>query len=169
VAEQAAEERGKESWRGKLGGMTREEMEAFLTEAPWLCRIGVLDDDGWPYVQPVWYAYKDGGFYVIPRARSAWARSIQRDPRVYLLIDEPAPRLRKVAVKGRARIVEEPNVGGQWVEIAREMSYRYLGEHGPDYLVPTLNEPRWLVFVEPLEIKTWQGVGWAKRYKHTEW
>ena len=42
-------------------------------------------------------------------------------------------------------------------------------EHGPDYLVPTLNEPRWLLFVEPLETKTWQGVGWAKKYKHYEW
>ena len=157
-----------ESWRGKVGGMSREEMEAFLTGGKHLCRISCLDEDGFPYVQPVWYEYQDGGFYVIPRARSVWARHIQRDGRVSLLIDELEP-LRKVFVKGRARVEEEPNVGGRWVEIARQMSYRYLGEHGPDYLVPTLNEPRWLIFVEPLEIKTWQGVDWAKRYKHGEW
>ncbi len=165
----AEDAEGGESWRGKLGGMTQEEMEAFLAEDAWTCRIACLDDEGWPYLQPVWYAYQDGGYYVIPRERSVWARYIQNDPRVYLVIDEPAPRLRKVAVNGRARIVEEPNVGGRWVQIANSMSYRYLGEHGPDYLVPTLGEPRWLIFVEPIETRTWQGVGWAKRYKHSDW
>ena len=93
---------------------------------------------------------------------------MQRDGRVSLAIDE-AGQQRKVMVKGEADLIEEPNVGGKWVEIARQMSYRYLGEHGPDYLVPTLNEPRWLFFVRPLETKTWQGVDWAKRYKHSDW
>jgi hypothetical protein len=70
-------------------------------------------------------------------------------------------------VKGEAEIIEEPNVGGKWVAIAEEMSLRYLGENGPSYLVPTLNEPRWLIFVRPIETKTWQGVDWAKKYKHS--
>ena len=32
-----------------------------------------------------------------------------------------------------------------------------------------LNEPRWLFFVRPVRITTWQGVDWAKRYKHYQW
>ena len=156
-----------ESWRGKVGGMTQTEMEEFLG-GNILCRLGVLDDDGWPYVVPVWFQYQEGGFYIIPRERSNWARYMQNDKRVYLDIDEEGS-LRKVLVKGEADLVETPNVGGKWVEIAREMSYRYLGPHGPDYLVPTLNEPRWLFFVRPVTITTWQGVDWAKRYKHEEW
>jgi hypothetical protein len=55
------------------------------------------------------------------------------------------------------------------VEIARRMSLRYLGEHGPEYLEPTLVEPRWLLFVRPLRMTTWQGVDWAQRYKHEKW
>ena len=70
---------------------------------------------------------------------------------------------------GEATIVEEPNVGGKWVEIARSMSRRYLGPHGPDYIEPTMQEPRWLIFVKAVETTTWQGVDWAKRYKHTNW
>jgi len=35
--------------------------------------------------------------------------------------------------------------------------------------VPTLNEPRWLLFVKPITMKTWQGVNWAKKYKHSDW
>jgi len=62
-------------------------------------------------------------------------------------------------------VIEEPNVGGQWVEIARKMSYRYLGEHGPDYLVPTLDKARWLFKIVPTELSTWQGVDWHPKYK----
>lgn len=156
-----------QDWRGKVGRMSQAEMEEFLATNV-LCRLGCLDQDGWPYVVPVWFQYKDGGFYIIPRERSAWAGMLQRDGRVFLTMDEPG-RQRKVLVKGQAELVEEPNVGGKWVAIANEMSYRYLGERGPDYLVPTLNEPRWLFFVNPVQITTWQGVDWAKRYKHSAW
>ena len=155
-----------ESWRGKIGRLSADEMAGFLHEGQ-LARLGVLDDDGWPYVIPVWYEYSDGGYYIIPRARSRWAEYIRRDQRVSLCIDDPA--MRKVMVKGAAEIVEEPNVGGRWVEIGKRMSIRYLGEHGADYLQPTINEPRWLIFVRPLETTTWQGVDWAPKYKHSPW
>lgn len=156
-----------EAWRGKVGKMRQEEIEAYLAEGV-LARLACLDEEGWPYVVPVWFQYAEGGYYIIPRERSIWARHLQRDKRVSLVIDETG-NLRKVMVKGEAELIEEPNVGGKWVEIAKQMSYRYLGEHGPDYLVPTLNEPRWLFFVRPLETTTWQGVDWAKRYKHSGW
>ena len=154
-----------QEWRGKVGKLSEDEVKEFLSTDV-LCRLGVLDDEGWPYVVPVWFLYQDGGFYIIPRERSDWARYMENDKRVYLDIDEPGT-LRKVLVKGEAELIERPNVGGKWVEIANEMSYRYLGPHGPDYLVPTLTEPRWLFFIRPSKITTWQGVDWAKRYKTT--
>jgi hypothetical protein len=159
---------GEESWRGKIGRMSEEDLRAFLGGKP-VCRLGCLDEAGWPYVVPTWFEYADGGYYIIPRERSAWARYVQHDGRVSLCIDENEPPQRRVLVKGEARVVEEPNVGGRWVEIARRMAVRYLGPHGPDYLVPTLGEPRWLLFVTPRETRTWQGVDWHKRYKHGTW
>ena len=163
-----AEQKPDESWRGRVGRMDEAEVAAFLAEGV-ICRLGCLDEEGWPYVVPVWFHYADGGYWIIPRERSAWARYLKQDGRVFLSIDDSTPSQRKVLVRGTAELVEEPNVGGRWVEIAREMSYRYLGEHGPDYLVPTLGEPRWLFFVRPQQTTTWQGVDWAKRYKHGEW
>ncbi len=157
-----------ENWRGKVGKMSAEEIEEFLGEAQF-CRMGCLDEDGWPYVVPCWFEYSDGGFYIIPRARSVWARNIQRDGRVFLCIDESTMYNRRVLVKGRAEVREEPNIGGAWVPIAKRMSLRYLGERGPDYLEPTMVEPRWLLFVSPETMKTWQGVDWAKKYKHAKW
>ena len=160
-----AENEKQEEWRGKIGQMSDAEIAAYFADKP-VCKLGCLDEEGWPYVVPCWFEYADGGYYIIPRERSAWARYVQRDSRVFLCIDEADPPQRRVLVKGTATIVEEPNVGGKWVEIARRMALRYFGEHGPDYLVPTLGEPRWLIFVSPLKTSSWQGVDWHKRYKH---
>ena len=154
-----------ENWRGKIGRLSQTEMSSFLQEGH-LARLGVLDDDGWPYVIPVWFEFSDGGYYIIPRACSRWAKFLQREKRVSLCIDDPA--MRKVMVTGEAEVIEEPNVGGRWVEIGKRMSIRYLGEHGPDYLQPTINEPCWLFFVRPIETTTWQGVDWASKYKHSK-
>jgi nitroimidazol reductase NimA-like FMN-containing flavoprotein (pyridoxamine 5'-phosphate oxidase superfamily) len=168
---QMAEETGEvktQEWRGTVGKMSEDELAAFLSGNPF-CRIGCVDEEGWPYVVPCWFEYSDGGFYIIPRAKSAWARYIQKDRRVSLCIDDTTIYNNRVLVKGEATILEEPNIGGRWVEIATRMSVRYLGEHGPQYLEPTLTEPRWLLFVKPLQIKTWRGVDWAPKYKHSKW
>jgi nitroimidazol reductase NimA-like FMN-containing flavoprotein (pyridoxamine 5'-phosphate oxidase superfamily) len=156
-----------ESWRGKVGKMSEEQVAEFLATDV-LCRLGCLDDEGWPYVVPIWFQYKDGGVYLIARERSVWADYLKRDPRCFLAMDETGAQ-RKVLMKGTAELVEDANVGGKWVAIAEEMSLRYLGPNGPKYLVPTLNEPRILFFVRPVKTTTWQGVDWATRYKHSTW
>ncbi len=148
--------------------MDEAETAEFLSGNPF-CRIGCIDEDGWPYVVPCWFEYSDGGFYIVPRERSVWARNIQRNPKVFLCIDDSTVHNKRVLVKGEAAVLEEPNVGGRWVEVARRMSLRYLGEHGPDYLEPTMVEPRWLLFVRPIKMMTWQGVDWPQRYKHANW
>ena len=157
-----------ENWRGKIGKLTEDEISEFLA-GDQFCRLGCLDEDGWPYVVPCWFEYSDGGFYIIPRARSVWARHIQRDPRVFLCLDESTKYNRRVLVKGEATVLEEPNVGGKWVEIGRRISVRYLGDQALAYLELTMAEPRWLLFVRPVKMTTWQGVGWAERYKHAKW
>lgn len=145
--------------------MSPDEIAEFLAE-PVICRLGCLDADGHPYVVPCWVHHADGGFYVVPRARSAWAEYLRRDPRVFLCIDAESGR--RVLVKGRARLLEEPNVGGRWVQIARAMAVRYGGQDGLDYLEKTMNEPRWLFCIEPQEILSSTGT-WAQRYKHYDW
>ena len=100
----------------------------------------------------------------MPRQKSTWARYLKREPRCAITVDEEG-RQRKVIAQCRAVLVEEPNVGGQWVAVAERMSTRYLGENGPKYLEPTLDKPRWLYRLEPVKVQTWQGQDWAGRYK----
>ena len=137
-----------------------------LLHSDTICRLACVDDEGAPYVVPCWFTYADGGFYVVPRARSVWARYLQNDGRVFLCIDSEDGR--RVLVKGRAKVVEEPNIGGRWVAIGQEMAERYGGEGGLRYLEATMQEPRWLFFIEAGEMLSSSG-GWAKRYKHYEW
>ena len=150
------------AWRGKVGGMSPEEVDAFLERAH-VMRLACLKPDGAPYLTVCWQEWRDGSFWVIPRERSVWARYMQRDPRVSFVVDVPET-IEKILGEGTAECVEEPNVGGKWVEIAERMSLRYLGENGPTYLIPTLNQPRWLFRIDPAKMQTWQGVGWARRF-----
>lgn len=161
-----------EEWRGELGGMTRERLDIFLAGSA-LARLACLKPDGSPYVMPVWYQWDGNAFWFVGRQRSVWCRYIQQDPRVSVVVDELSYRDEatgtrfenpKVYAEGEAEVVEEPNVGGDWVRIAEEMALRYLGPNGPSYLVPTLRQPRWLIKLAPRDVKTWEGVGWARRY-----
>jgi len=52
---------GGEAWRGKVGKMSQDEIEEFL-ERMALCRLACRDDEGWPYVVPTCFQYRDGGF-----------------------------------------------------------------------------------------------------------
>jgi len=153
-------------WRGKIGGMDPDEVTAFLVGGV-IARLATLDANGFPYIVPIWYEWdpNEGCIWIIAREKSKWAKMIVDNPKVALSIDEDQSPLRKVFVQGLAETVEEPNVGGAWVPIAQRMSVRYLGEHGPDYLVPKLGNKRWLFKIVPDNFVTWSGVDWHQRYK----
>lgn len=149
-----------------MARMSDVEIGEFLA-GPVIGKLGCVDAEGWPYVVPVWVQHRDGGFYVVPRERSAWAGYLERDERVSLCLDERTDH-RRVLVKGRARLIERPNVGGRWTPILREMAERYWGERGIEYATRTEQEPRWLFFIEPVTVTSWYG-SWAERYRHYEW
>lgn len=165
------------SWRGtKIGPMTAEEMNSFLL-GPWLGRLACLKPDGWPYIVPVWYHWDGVGFWVVPRARSAWAHYMALDPRVCLVVDEPDPPIRKVTCEGTA-VVVEAGVGpyldngekSVWGKIGDKYTGpRYLGQERSEEYRGSVNvEPCWTFKIVPRRILTWQGFDWADRYKHPE-
>ena len=160
-----------EEWRGKIGKMSPSEIDQFLGE-PFLARVACLDANGWPYVVPCWYQWDGKALWVVPRAKSVWARYLEAEPRCAVTIDESSAAdessdagvQRRFLAQCNATIVEQPNVGGRWVEITRTMAVRYYGENGPSYLEPTMTWKRWLVRLDPVKIQTWQGIAWPKSY-----
>jgi hypothetical protein len=147
---------------GSEGRMSSREVTTLLGQ-PLICRLACHDAAGWPYVVPIWFEWDGIDFWIVPRQRSAWAHYLTADPRVALCIDVAETGAR-VICQGTADLIEEPNVGGHWVEIARRMAVRYCGEEGESYLQATLDQPRWLFRVRPKELTTWNGAGWHEKY-----
>jgi PPOX class probable F420-dependent enzyme len=153
-----------ESWKGQMRGLTETEMKSFLSE-PWIARIATLMEDGTPYLSTVWYEYDHPHFYLGGREKSAWVANLIRNPHIALHIAEDKEPFTRVVIEGLAEIVEGPiGITGRWVEVANKMATRYLGVHGPEYLVPTMDRRRYWVKIVPKRVQTWSGVEWAKKY-----
>jgi nitroimidazol reductase NimA-like FMN-containing flavoprotein (pyridoxamine 5'-phosphate oxidase superfamily) len=161
-----------EGWRGKIGGMEPERRDFYL-EGPALARISAINADGFPHVVPAWYHWDGTAFWFVLRERAEIAALLVENPKCGLVIDEGSVKdeangrffeMPKVWAQGIAEVIEEPNIGGRWVDIASKMAVRYLGPNGPEYIQASINQPRWLFRVEPTVLKTWEGTGWAKRY-----
>ncbi len=145
--------------------MSDAERDEFLRQ-PWIARLAMVKPDRAPYVVPIWYEYDGASFFLVPRGRARFIDYLKANPRVALSIarDQPHPHLR-VLVEGTAEIVEGPCLGGQWVEVARSMCWRYRGVEGMKYFQDTLDRPRWLVKVVPEKITSWAGRDWHPRYR----
>jgi nitroimidazol reductase NimA-like FMN-containing flavoprotein (pyridoxamine 5'-phosphate oxidase superfamily) len=152
-------------WMGKMRGLTNREMKQFLLGAN-VARIATLKNDKSPYLATVWYHYDGRHFYVGGRAKSAWIHHItENDPRVALHIARDKSPYSRVLVEGKGEVAEGPaGIKGKWLKIANKMAKRYLGSHGPEYLVPTLERPRVWIRIVPEKITTWEGVEWHRRY-----
>jgi nitroimidazol reductase NimA-like FMN-containing flavoprotein (pyridoxamine 5'-phosphate oxidase superfamily) len=159
--------------------LQQQQIEAFLAR-PLICRLGCIDDDGYPYVVPCIYHYEDGGFYLFARERSIWARHLQRDQRVSLCIDasnyDEEQWGTRVLVKGIAELVEGPRATGwplrvddRLATMGLRMQVRYTGseQEALKAVEHYSLEPFWLFFVRPLTITSWWG-DWADRYKHAD-
>jgi len=152
------------SWKGHMRGLSEKEMISFLRE-PWVARIATINENGLPYISTVWYEYDHPNFYLGGRQKSAWVANLKRNRHAALHIAEDKAPFTRVLAEGEAEIVEGPvGIKGRWLDVANKMATRYLGEHGPEYLVPTMDRPRYWIKITPKKITSWSGVEWHKKY-----
>ncbi len=155
-------------WMGKNAKMTPEEVKEFLA-GPVVARVATIDEQGMPYITPVWEEWDGSSLWIIPRERSAWVQHIKHNPNVAVSCAMDAGTYKRVLFRGKAEIISGPEpMKGKCLEIAKRMSVRYLGEHGPEYLVPTMDRPRYLIKFTPSSSITWDGVEWASKYTSKE-
>jgi PPOX class probable F420-dependent enzyme len=99
-------------WRAFLEGGTRT-AKAALTRA-----------DGSPHVAPVWFVL-DGEDLVFMTGRdTVKGRSLRRDGRISLCVDEEAPPFAFVLVRGRARLSEDV---AEMLPLSIRIAARYMG------------------------------------------
>jgi PPOX class probable F420-dependent enzyme len=157
-------ERKYPEWMGKMRALTPEEIVEFLA-GPVVARVATVDEEGQPYITPVWEEWDGAALWIVPRERSVWVRHLQIHPQVAISCALDNSPYTRVLMRGKAEIVAGPEpMQGKCLEVANRMAVRYLGERGPEYLVPTLDRPRYLIKFTPDKITSWEGVEWAEKY-----
>ena len=150
---------------GKGRSMRPDELEEFLTQTRIFAKVGTTNHDGWPYVNPVWYEYDAGAFYIITKELAGLTQNLRRDPRCAILVENPEPPYKRVLVLGQAEFIDE-----DWIERGRRMVLRYLGEAGLDYFEATRNLPRVTIRVNPVKVTSWNGGGVDRTFHQpTQW
>jgi PPOX class probable F420-dependent enzyme len=138
---------------GRGRALTPEEQRELLQE-PIFAFVASLQADGFPYVNPLWFEYRDGEFVLISKPNARLCQNLRRDPRVMLAIASPNPPYRRVLIQGRAQEADE-----DWIPAARRMVLRYVGPEGLKYLEATSGLPRVVFHVRPERATSWNGGG----------
>ena len=154
------------------GPLSPAELDEFLAE-PLLLKLACMRPDGWPYVVPLWYAWVEQKLYVVGRQRAVWVGYLRSEPRVGVLIDEEARRHRRVQMTATATVVDGPvpraQGGERWRSLDHLLAARYMSDaEGRAYAELTANRPRFLVEITPVQITTWRGGPWHRRYVEAE-
>jgi PPOX class probable F420-dependent enzyme len=105
--------------------MDEAEIRAFLTYGTRTGKLAVVRLDGSPLVVPIWFAVDDDGTLLFTTwHESIKAKSLRRDGRVSLCVDEDQPPYSYVRVDGTTTISEDPELLRSW---ATRIAGRYMG------------------------------------------
>jgi PPOX class probable F420-dependent enzyme len=147
------------------GGLSPEALAALLRE-PIVARLATIDDDGYPYVVPVWTEWDGTAMWLVARARAAYAAHLTARPKVALSIVRPDDADVRVLILGRAEVVAGPGpLDGEMEAVARRMARRYEGADGDRYIDDSRSRPRLLVRIAPDRIQSWGDPDWHPRYR----
>jgi PPOX class probable F420-dependent enzyme len=87
--------------------MTRAEAWRWLGEGNRPAVFASLREDGRPHAIPTWYAIDGDQLVFTTWHTTVKAANLRRDPRVPLVIQDPAPPYDKVSVEGEARLIDD--------------------------------------------------------------
>ncbi|MHA6803070.1 PPOX class F420-dependent oxidoreductase [Salinifilum ghardaiensis] len=102
-----------------------EQVREFLGAGTRTAMLGFTASDGRPLVAPVWFLVDGSELVFNTGADTAKGRSIARDPRVTLCVDDARWPYAFVQVQGRVRTSEDP---AELLRTATEIARRYVGD-----------------------------------------
>jgi PPOX class probable F420-dependent enzyme len=141
--------------RRDLIRMTDEEIRTFLQEQR-ILQVATINRDGWPHLVAMWYVLVNDQIVFWTYAKSQKAVNLRRDARITCLVEagERYEELRGVQIKGRAIINNDPETVQR---IGATIWERYAGplDDSTRQMVIAQALKRVLVFVEPVEIVSW--------------
>lgn len=132
------------------------EIRAFLEEQR-ILQVATIDHDGWPHLVAMWYVLVNDQVVFWTYVKSQKALNLRRDARLTCLVEsgERYEELRGVQIKGRAVINDDREAVQR---IGEDIYKRYTGGALNDairQMVAAQAPKRVLVFVEPVEVVSW--------------
>lgn len=109
-----------------MKGMTAEERRAFLAHGTRTGKLATVRADGSPHSVPVWFVPDGDELVFMTWHDSVKARSILRDGRMTLVVDEEAFPYSFVMVEGTATVSHDTESRRRW---ARRIAERYVPPH----------------------------------------
>ena len=127
-----------------------EKMQAFASE-PLPALVGTVRRNGSVKLNPLWFEYIDGLFWINGGTNRGWFKHLERDPRMTVLLIDPKNMFRWAQIEARM-INWEEDPGGDHIN---HLSHRYFGR---DYQNPRTGRIK--IQLEPLRI-TGSVDGWG--------
>jgi len=137
--------------------MKEAEVRAFLTFGTRTGKLGVTRLDGSPMVVPIWFEMDDDGTLLFTTwGESIKGKSLRRDGRVSLCVDEDTPPYAYVRVDGTTTLLEDRELLRAW---AARIGGRYMGaERAAEYGARNGVEGELLVRITPTRIVAQAGI-----------
>ncbi|HEX8996910.1 MAG TPA: PPOX class F420-dependent oxidoreductase [Ktedonobacterales bacterium] len=104
--------------------MTEAEYLRFLAEGTRTAKVSVTRADGRPHVAPVWFTLDGGDVIFTTWHTTVKARSLARDSRVCLCVDDERAPFAYVIVEGTTTLSEDPEALLRWATV---IAGRYMG------------------------------------------
>jgi PPOX class probable F420-dependent enzyme len=108
--------------------MTRQEMFELLSSGTRTAHVASTRADGSPHVAPVWFAAdgtpEDFVIHFTTSASSVKGRTLQRDSRIALTVDDPHPPFAFVIIEGTVELSEDLD---QLLDVATRLGEKYMG------------------------------------------
>jgi len=104
--------------------MTRDEWRAFVAHGTRTGKLATVRSDGRPHVVPIWFVLDGDDLAFTTGARSVKGRTMRRDPRVCLCVDDERPPFAFAMIEGTATLSEDP---AELLRIATAVGERYMG------------------------------------------
>ncbi len=105
--------------------MTEDEVRAFLAvEPPRTAKVATTRADGRPHVAPVWYAVDGDDVVFTTGAETVKGRSLLRDPRVAVSVDDERPPFSFVLLEGEVTLSDDLDDVRRWATV---IGGRYMG------------------------------------------
>jgi PPOX class probable F420-dependent enzyme len=131
------------------------ELRAFLDQPRTFARIATVGANGAPQVTTMWFRREGDTLRLVCEPDAAKARNIRRNPRVAVVVEDPADPYRYFQFRGPATVEDDRAAAD---EETRKLAYRYLGqERGDAYLASAAGEPLVTIVVQVERVTSFVG------------